>query len=930
MGREDGDGWVFEATDLATGRVKAVLRPISAEWEDALCQPTTATINVAVQDPSADDVFATETGIFISRLLDPSDDNSREVHWGGYIEDTDGQGGNPEMPISAVSMDTYLNHRLLADDDGGLRMRIIQVGAGIANPPGISVWKPVDAVAANNVKIYEVGGTNTTLVAHTLVTLAQPRGIPLIPSVTPPFDNLWPDTDGAGWEWWEFKNIGAAIREMVEATPSLKYWITHSYFDGYWSSVIHFSDEIGVVRDYTLRSDYEAWKYALRVDGKDKASRVYGIGGGSEETTQFSVAYDAAERAPEFQATVAWKDQTEPSIIDKMTSGYVTDHRDPIAVPAMTLIGLPSEDEPGVGYPPPALLQPGDKFDVDIGYGAITVKDIQVKCLGVTSKLEQGKPLQRVIAMLPVIRPSDSIRTQTPARSLTETTPPDQQQGAQTVDPWPKAGLVTKIHPNILHEISGTQVSYATPGEIWVHNDNEAGDLGVIYRVSLATGEITARFKVAGGFDFESIRMRPGTKLHIGDLGDNDEVRSSGKIFRLDEPVGGGDKGTLTAETIVVKYPFGAGLAGWVNTESLLLAPDGQVITITKENNRARVVTFGVNPTGTVVGTLVATLNDIDFVVDATYTFDGRFALLRTNHNSATFVYETTTWKRVGKIKTPDMPKSEGITVESTCSFLVTTEAQPHAPIGQTETPVYRVLIPTQFGALCGTPSGPSGGGGTLPPANTGTTPAEIINLNDWKLTLPIGKPTEIFQPQLANYTDPRFFYAANGAVMFECPSSGSTTANSANPRTELRQMKNGGKDEMAFSNANRQYEMSCVLRFAQLPTDCDVVGMQIHDGVDDVTVLRRIGSELWVTKGDTVTYKKIATGVTDASIFNMRLVAVKGGGFQWFLDGNLVADRGGTKSGLYFKAGCYVQRGDNPSGSGKVAIYALSIARTA
>lgn len=189
--------------------------------------------------------------------------------------------------------------------------------------------------------------------------------------------------------------------------------------------------------------------------------------------------------------------------------------------------------------------------------------------------------------------------------------------------------------------------------------------------------------------------------------------------------------------------------------------------------------------------------------------------------------------------------------------------------------------------------------------------------------------PKEIYQPQLATFQDPRFFYTSGGGVMFECPSSGATTPNSSNPRTELRQMKNGGKDEASFSNANQQHEMSCVLQFAQLPNDCDVVGMQIHDGVDDVTVLRRIGSEVWVTKGNTVEYKRIATGVNDSTVFNMKLVAVKGGGFQWYRDGVLVAARGGTKSGLYFKAGCYVQRGDNPSGTGKVRIFSLSVVRT-
>ena len=190
--------------------------------------------------------------------------------------------------------------------------------------------------------------------------------------------------------------------------------------------------------------------------------------------------------------------------------------------------------------------------------------------------------------------------------------------------------------------------------------------------------------------------------------------------------------------------------------------------------------------------------------------------------------------------------------------------------------------------------------------------------------------PKEIFQPQLATYTDPRFFYVGGGGVQFKCPASGATTANSTNPRTELRQMKNGGSANASWSNGNQQWEMSCVLRFDQLPNGCDVVGMQIHDSMDDTTVLRRIGSELWITKGDTVNYQRIATGVTNDTIFNMKVVAQKGGGFVWYRDGVEVGRRGGTKSGCYFKAGCYVQRGSNPSGFGIVTIFSLSVARTA
>jgi hypothetical protein len=51
---------------------------------------------------------------------------------------------------------------------------------------------------------------------------------------------------------------------------------------------------------------------------------------------------------------------------------------------------------------------------------------------------------------------------------------------------------------------------------------------------------------------------------------------------------------------------------------------------------------------------------------------------------------------------------------------------------------VYRVLIPPQFGATCGTPAGPTGGGGTGGQAPDGVLPSQVIDLSNWKLTLPI------------------------------------------------------------------------------------------------------------------------------------------------------------------------------------------------
>ena len=741
-----GDNWRFEATDLATGRVKAVLQPLAATWEELLCRPSTGTLTLAAKDVSADDIWPHTTGVYISRVLP---DGSRVAHWGGYIEKYSGAGGG-NLNVALVSIDEYFEHRYVADENSGLWM-VSELDLGLV--PNLVVVRPLPAAPwLSVIPGFDLDTNKQTDFAKVLVALTTFEGNG-IQTLTARVDAPKTVDFLHVIRWSDFKNIGAQLREMVDKTDGLKYWLEHAYTQGadgwYWSTVIVFSDAMGIARDYTLRSDIESGEYGLEVDASTEADRVYGLGSidgdqveGSEGSlgagsVMFSVAYDAAENLPEFQTVSTWSDEKIAAALDAKTVGHVQDHRDPVAVPAMAIYGLAWPD-----VPPPDELKLGDTFGVEIGYGALTFRGERAQALGITYALTVGAPIKRTLALQPVVRPSMSVRTQTPAIAPGAGTTPLQDvvggpNVGQTVDPWPTAGLVTRIHPNKLHEISGTQISYQNPGNIWVHNDNEAGDLGVIYLVSLGNGKIAGSFKVANQSpqsDYEGVRMFPGnTTLYVGDIGDNDNVRSSGYLHRLPEPAGGGNKGLLPTTVTELKYPFSG---GWLNTESLLVAADGSVQTITKESGQARVVNFGVNPTGTVVGTVVATLN-IDFVVDATYTHNGAFALIRTNHNQQTFVYETTGWTRVGEIKTPTMPKSEGITVEGPCSFLVTTEAKPHAAISATETPVYRVLIPTQFGATCGTPAG-TGGGSTPVPVPSDAVPGQILDLNNWKLTLPV------------------------------------------------------------------------------------------------------------------------------------------------------------------------------------------------
>jgi hypothetical protein len=196
----------------------------------------------------------------------------------------------------------------------------------------------------------------------------------------------------------------------------------------------------------------------------------------------------------------------------------------------------------------------------------------------------------------------------------------------------------------------------------------------------------------------------------------------------LPEPKGAGNKGSLPATRLPIAYPGGER----VNCETLLIHPTTDVVyLISKEATRARVFSFGAltsMSTSNNVGTLVATMTGVANISDGTHTLKGGFILLLNNTQKVVVVKPNFTYAGA-TINIPAMVKAEAIAVRDACSFVVTTEGS--------QPPIYQVLIPKSFGATCATVAGPSGSGGT--PVNpNATVPGQLIDMNNWKLQLPI------------------------------------------------------------------------------------------------------------------------------------------------------------------------------------------------
>ncbi|MGI8813944.1 MAG: polysaccharide lyase family 7 protein, partial [Pseudonocardia sp.] len=226
-------------------------------------------------------------------------------------------------------------------------------------------------------------------------------------------------------------------------------------------------------------------------------------------------------------------------------------------------------------------------------------------------------------------------------------------------------------------------------------------------------------------------------------------------------------------------------------------------------------------------------------------------------------------------------------------------------------------------GPTAGRTAGPTAGPGSVPHAGSqiGTRhraadcrrPSELLDLGNWKLTLPTGAkggPTEILGQQLGSFASDDWFNVGRGceAVAFRAPVNGVTTSGSKNPRSELREMTAGGTGNAGWSSTSGTHTMTLTEAFTRLPEGKPhVVGGQIHDASDDITVFRLEGTNLYVTNGNDPHYQLVTGNYVLGTPFEAKFV-VSGGQVRAFYNGHLVATIAKAFDGAYFKAGAYTQ----------------------
>ena len=210
--------------------------------------------------------------------------------------------------------------------------------------------------------------------------------------------------------------------------------------------------------------------------------------------------------------------------------------------------------------------------------------------------------------------------------------------------------------------------------------------------------------------------------------------------------------------------------------------------------------------------------------------------------------------------------------------------------------------------------------------------PGELIDTNEWYLTLPTGKkgkPDLVQGADLAGYHSK--FFALNESrdgIVFTANAGGTTTTNSKYPRSELREMN--GDEKAGWDGRKGTHTMVLDQAITATPSaKPDVVAGQIHATSDDLMQIHLSGKLLTVTYADG---KKKVTLDDDYRLGTRFTVKIEssGGRVKVWYNGQQKCDLAITSSRNYFKAGAYLQsntsKGDDASAIGQVVVYRADV----
>jgi hypothetical protein len=244
--------------------------------------------------------------------------------------------------------------------------------------------------------------------------------------------------------------------------------------------------------------------------------------------------------------------------------------------------------------------------------------------------------------------------------------------------------------------------------------------------------------------------------------------------------------------------------------------------------------------------------------------------------------------------------------------------------------------------------------GSTKPLSSEPQLPAQILDLSNWEVTLPVnsqGVPdgqkdaSEVSQPELASFSDDYFQSdSAGDGVTFMAPIDGSTTTGSFYPRSELREMN--GRKHASWSTTRGTSTMVVTESVDSAPAvKQQVVFAQLHGSSDDVF-------EAEMSRSDTMGYvldvnhngDQWGSDLDDnyelGTKFTLVIVA-SGGYIDVYFNGDRKVQEANSTRHDYFKVGAYTQSNECTEGGqqadcssgkvddhsfGQVTVYLLAV----
>ncbi len=218
--------------------------------------------------------------------------------------------------------------------------------------------------------------------------------------------------------------------------------------------------------------------------------------------------------------------------------------------------------------------------------------------------------------------------------------------------------VVSRMDDSRITESSGLAVSRAYDGIVYTINDS--GNDPLIFAIELKTGRTVGVTRVEGGnlSDTEALAIDSEGMLWVADTGDNAERRKDAALYALPEQ--GPGNHTVVASRYPISYD-----ADSHNVEALLVNPiTGAKLLVSKALLSGTIYKLPTALSTDHANVAVAQKGaGPSSVTDATYTADGKYAVMRTY--ASMYLFDATKGTLLNGVRTPPQKQGETIAAES-------------------------------------------------------------------------------------------------------------------------------------------------------------------------------------------------------------------------------------------------------------------------